>query len=154
VPARPPAPPADARRREWACWCLPDWWSLIGGDSLFADGIARPDLQRRDPHGARAMGRTLHHTLHRRVLSLPADTVLLPGHTHPGVLGDAIAPTIAGVRAGVPELKLTDADEFADALLADMPPRPANYETVIAVNAGTHPFDPELEAGGNSCSSR
>ena len=41
-----------------------------------------------------------------------------------------------------------------DALLADMPPRPANYEAVIAVNAGTRPFDPELESGGNSCSTR
>jgi glyoxylase-like metal-dependent hydrolase (beta-lactamase superfamily II) len=29
--------------------------ALISGDSLFADGIARPDLQQRDPGGARAM---------------------------------------------------------------------------------------------------
>ena len=53
-----------------------------------------------------------------------------------------------------PELPIDDAAEFAEALLAEMPPRPANYETVIAVNAGTHPFDPELETGGNSCSTR
>ena len=66
----------------------------------------------------------------------------------------AIAPTLGEVRRVVAELALTDPDAFADALLADMPPRPANYETVIAVNAGRHPFDPELEAGGNSCSTR
>ena len=35
-----------------------------------------------------------------------------------------------------------------------MPPRPANYEAIIAVNSGTHPFDPELESGGNSCATR
>jgi hypothetical protein len=35
-----------------------------------------------------------------------------------------------------------------------LPPRPANYEAVIAVNAGHQPFDHELEAGGNSCSAR
>jgi glyoxylase-like metal-dependent hydrolase (beta-lactamase superfamily II) len=128
--------------------------ALIGGDSLFADGIARPDLQRGDREGARGMAKRLHETLRERVLALPGDTILLPGHTHPAVLGAAIAPTIAEVRARVPELALEDADAFADALLADMPARPANYEQVIAVNAGTHPFVPELEVGGSNCSAR
>jgi glyoxylase-like metal-dependent hydrolase (beta-lactamase superfamily II)/rhodanese-related sulfurtransferase len=128
--------------------------ALIGGDSLFADGIARPDLQRGDADGARAMGRTLHGTLRERVLTLPGETVLLPCHTHPGVAATAIAPTIAEVRSAVPQLALEDPDAFAEDLLADMPPRPANYESVIAVNAGTIPFDADLEMGGNSCSTR
>ena len=128
--------------------------ALLSGDSLFADGIARPDLQQGDPEGARAMGRMLHATLHERVLTLGDDVVLLPGHTHPGVRATAIAPSLSTVRAAVPELQIADPAQFAEALLAEMPPRPANYETVIAVNAGNHPFDPELETGGNSCSTR
>ena len=128
--------------------------ALVSGDSLFADGIARPDLQQGDPEGARAMGRMLYTTLRNRVLTLADDVVLLPGHTHPGIHPAAIAPTLAAVRAAVPELAIDDPAQFAEALLAEMPPRPANYETVIAVNAGTHPFDPELETGGNSCSTR
>lgn len=128
--------------------------ALIGGDSLFADGIARPDLQESDPQGARAMALRLHATLQDRVLSLRDDVVLLPGHTHAGVQLDAVAPTLGEVRATVPELALPTAGAFADSVLADMPPRPANYEAVIAVNAGLHPFDPELESGGNSCSAR
>ena len=44
--------------------------------------------------------------------------------------------------------------EFAEMLLSEMPARPANYESIIAVNAGVHPFDPELETGGNSCTAR
>ena len=128
--------------------------ALVGGDSVFADGIARPDLQRQDAEGARLMAHTLHRTLHERVLSLDEDVVLLPGHTHPGVLADPIAPTLGEVRANVPELALGDADAFGDALLAGMPPRPANFEAVIAVNAGLQPFDPELESGGNSCATR
>jgi glyoxylase-like metal-dependent hydrolase (beta-lactamase superfamily II) len=127
--------------------------ALIGGDSLFADGIARPDLQQSDPEGAHAMARTLHATLRERVLALGDDAVLLPGHTHPGVDG-ALAPTLGEIRRVVPELALDDADAFAEALVADMPPRPANYEAVIAANAGHHPFDPELETGGNSCATR
>jgi glyoxylase-like metal-dependent hydrolase (beta-lactamase superfamily II)/rhodanese-related sulfurtransferase len=124
--------------------------ALIAGDSLFADGIARPDLQYGDPAATREMGRTLHRTLRERVLTLGRDVVLLPGHAHPGVHPRAVAPTLAAVRAAVPELALDD----ADALFEDMPPRPANYEAVIAVNAGFARFDPELEAGGNSCATR
>jgi glyoxylase-like metal-dependent hydrolase (beta-lactamase superfamily II)/rhodanese-related sulfurtransferase len=127
--------------------------ALISGDSLFADGIARPDLQRRDHEGARAMARTLHRTLHERVLSLPAQTVLLPGHARPGVRSQAVAPSLAEVRRALPELDL-DADAFAAAVAEDLPPRPANFVQVIEVNSGLRPADPELEQGGNSCATR
>jgi glyoxylase-like metal-dependent hydrolase (beta-lactamase superfamily II)/rhodanese-related sulfurtransferase len=128
--------------------------AVIAGDSLFADGIARPDLQRSDPEGARAMARQLHSTIHERLLSLPAETILLPCHTHPGVPAAAIAPTLGEVRTRIPELATEDPERFAAELIAEMPPRPANYEAIIAVNSGTHPFDPELETGGNSCATR
>lgn len=128
--------------------------ALIAGDSLFLDGIARPDLQQSDPEGALAMGRMLHETLHDRVLALDENVLLLPGHTHPGVLADAVASPLAAVRAAVPELGIEDPGEFAETLLSEMPPRPANFESIIAVNSGVHPFDPELETGGNSCSAR
>lgn len=127
---------------------------LIGGDSLFADGIARPDLQRGDSEGVRAMAVTLHATLHERILSLGDDTILLPCHTHPGVHMEAISPRLAEVREAVPELALEDPEEFAREVTAAMPPRPANYAAIIAVNSGTRPFDPELETGGNSCAAR
>jgi glyoxylase-like metal-dependent hydrolase (beta-lactamase superfamily II)/rhodanese-related sulfurtransferase len=128
--------------------------ALIGGDSLFADGIARPDLQRGDSEGARAMAATLHATLHERILALGDDVILLPCHTHPGVHLEAIAPRLAEVRKAVPELGILDPEEFAREVTAAMPPRPANYEEIIAVNSGTHRFDPELETGGNSCATR
>jgi glyoxylase-like metal-dependent hydrolase (beta-lactamase superfamily II) len=128
--------------------------ALVGGDSLFADAIARPDLQQGDPEGARAMARTLHATLRDRILALGDDVVLLPGHAHPGVNAAAIAPRLAEVRAAVAELAIADPAQFAETLLSVMPPRPANYEAIIAVNSGARPFDPDLETGGNSCSSR
>ena len=128
--------------------------ALVGGDSLFADGIARPDLELGDPQGARAMARALHATLHQRILALGDETMLLPGHAHPGVRAAALAPSLGEVRRAVEELKLDDPEEFAREVLSGMPPRPANYEEIIAVNAGSHPSRPDLETGANSCAVR
>jgi glyoxylase-like metal-dependent hydrolase (beta-lactamase superfamily II)/rhodanese-related sulfurtransferase len=128
--------------------------ALLSGDSLFADGLARPDLERGDAVGSRVMARGLHATLHDRIGPLADDVVLLPGHGHPGVRSEALAPTLGEVRRTVGELALADPEAFADEILTAMPPRPANFEAVIAVNAGTRPFDPELESGANSCATR
>ncbi|HVW47627.1 MAG TPA: MBL fold metallo-hydrolase [Solirubrobacterales bacterium] len=128
--------------------------ALVAGDSLFADGIARPDLQRGDREGALEMARVLHNTLRERILRRSGDLTLLPCHTHPGVRPAAIAPSLDEVRAAVPELSIDDPDRFATLLTAAMPPRPANYESIIAVNSGLADFDADLEGGGNSCAAR
>ncbi|MGA2321460.1 MAG: MBL fold metallo-hydrolase [Solirubrobacteraceae bacterium] len=128
--------------------------ALVAGDSLFLDGIARPDLQQSDPEGAHRMARLLHGTLRERVLALGEEVLLLPGHAHPGVNPDAVVAPLGDVRAAVPKLAIDDADQFAAELLSATPPRPANYEAIIAVNAGTRPCDTDLETGGNSCSAR
>jgi hypothetical protein len=48
-----------------------------------------------------------------------------------------------------------DEDEFVDLVLADMPPRPANYEEIIGINLGQEDADDEeafeLELGPNNC---
>jgi hypothetical protein len=48
-----------------------------------------------------------------------------------------------------------DEDDFVEVILADMPPRPANYEQIIATNLGQNAVDDEeaftLELGPNNC---
>ncbi len=48
-----------------------------------------------------------------------------------------------------------DEDEFVELVLSDMPPRPANYEDIIATNLGQQATDDEeafeLELGPNNC---
>ncbi|MGN6379573.1 MAG: MBL fold metallo-hydrolase, partial [Gaiellales bacterium] len=131
---------------------LVDGAALIGGDSLFADAVARPDLEAGDA-GAAEAARQLHRTLHACVLSLPADTTLLPCHYPGGRLGGPVAPTLAEVRRAMPQLDAGE-DEFVRFLLDSMPPRPANYEQIIAANLGAGP-DAEtaarLEVGANNC---
>ena len=129
-----------------------DGRALIAGDSLFADSVARPDLEAGDI-GAEDAARQLYRTLQTRVLTLPADTVVLPCHYPGGRVGGPIAPTLAEARRAIPELDAGE-DEFVRFLLGSMPPRPANYQQIIAANLGES-SDGEaaarLEVGANNC---
>jgi len=48
-----------------------------------------------------------------------------------------------------------DEDDFVETVLADMPPRPANYLDIIGTNLGQQSVDDEeaftLELGPNNC---
>lgn len=128
---------------------------LFTGDGLFTESVARPDLE--DPEAAKDAARTLYESLHERVLSLPDETIVAPAH-----FGDAATPNDDGTyTAELGDLiermdALTmDEDEFVDLIVAEMPPRPANYEEIIATNLGRESPDDEeafeLELGPNNC---
>jgi len=129
---------------------------LATGDGLFVESVARPDLEEGD-EGAPDAARQLHETLQERVLTLDDD--VLVGGAH---FSDAAEPAADGTYTApigqlVDEMAaLTmDEDEFVDLILSDMPPRPANYEDIIATNLGQQEADDEeafeLELGPNNC---
>ena len=125
---------------------------LIGGDSLFVNGVARPDLETGD-EGAATAARQLHRTLRERVAGLPDATRLAPCHYPGGRLDGALAPPLGEVRAAVVELAL-DEDAFVERVLSAMPPRPANYMSIIGVNLGDDVAEDaaaRLEIGANNC---
>jgi glyoxylase-like metal-dependent hydrolase (beta-lactamase superfamily II) len=132
---------------------LVDGRALIAGDSLFADSVARPDLEVGDA-GAADAAALLHATLRERVLALGDDVVLLPCHYPGGRLGHPVAPTLGEVRAALPLLG-EERDAFVTDVLSAMPPRPANYLAIIDVNLGKAGGDPSgLEVGANNCAAR
>ncbi|WP_224336668.1 MBL fold metallo-hydrolase [Haloprofundus halobius] len=129
---------------------------LFDGDLLFTESVARPDLERGD-EGAEGMARRLHRTLRERVLALPDETVVAPGH-----YGDSANPTEDGTyTATLGELKSRlealsmDEDAFVEYALSGMPPRPNNFEEIIATNLGRDSVGDdeafELELGPNNC---
>jgi glyoxylase-like metal-dependent hydrolase (beta-lactamase superfamily II) len=127
--------------------------ALFSGDTLFLDGVGRPDLEA-SREEARQRAHALYHSL-RRLLALPAATIVLPGHTSAPVAFDGVPlqADLAEIREGVALLR-EDEDDFVTAILARIPPTPPNHHRIVALNeAGVFPEgDPtELEAGANRC---
>jgi hydroxyacylglutathione hydrolase len=133
TPGHAPAHHAYAvadRRRE-----TEEPWLVFSGDSLLIGDVGRPDLH--VAGGARGQARLLHGSL-RRLLELPDHVVLHPSHYAGSVCGRGLSgnpvSSIGFERAHNPLLAIADADAFADALAADMPPPPAEQERIVAAN--------------------
>ena len=129
---------------------------LLTGDGLFPESVARPDLEEGDA-GAPEAARMLYDSLQNRVLTLPDETLIGGAH-----YSDAADPADDGTyTASIGHLEDTMAalsmekSAFVELILSDMPPRPPNYETIIATNLGQHEADDdeafELELGPNNC---
>lgn len=129
--------------------------ALIGGDSLFTDSVARPDLEA-GGEGAHEAARELFRTLRGPIAGLPDATILLPSHYAGGRLPGSLTATLGEVRARVGELAL-GRDAFVRGILEQIPPTPANHLAIIAVNLGEQmPADDvaRLEVGVNNCAAR
>lgn len=137
--------------------------AVITGDTLFVDSIGRTELEFGD-EGAAEGAKMQYDSLHKVLMSDPDSVVVLPGHVtvtedgrfaH-GTPGEPIRSTVGDLRRNLDVLQL-DEDEFVSRLSDDVPEKPANYETVIAINRGKdEPEDEgeatELELGPNRCS--
>jgi len=125
---------------------------LFSGDTLFLDGVGRPDLDT-DSEGMGYKARTLYPSL-KRLLALPEETIVLPAHTSKPVPFDGrpISATLAEVRRRIEKLCLPE-EAFVEMILKRIPPTPPNYQHIIKLNeAGELPDDPaDFEAGANRC---
>jgi glyoxylase-like metal-dependent hydrolase (beta-lactamase superfamily II) len=132
---------------------LLDERALFTGDTLFTAAVGRPDLEA-DLEGAKTRAKTLYSSL-QRILTLPPETLILPGHTSEPVAfdGEMIGSTLKEVREKAAILRLPE-DAFVKKITAHLPPTPPNYHRVAELNeAGQLPEgDPtDLEAGANRC---
>lgn len=126
---------------------------LFTGDTLFPTSIGRPDLHA-DEQEARARSALLYHSLHK-LLALPSETLVLPGHASLPVPfdGKPIGARLSEINEQVGLLHVTQT-AFVETLLQRLPPTPPNYERIVTLNeAGVVPDHDvaELEAGANRC---
>lgn len=110
-------------------------WFVITGDTLFVGAVGRPDLAGRELE----MAGELHDTLHGKLLTLPGELEIYPGHQAGSACGAGLsgkpASTIAFERRFNPMLALPR-DAFVQALLADIPPPPPGMNDIVRANLG------------------
>lgn len=127
---------------------------VLTGDTLFLEGVGRPDLEANATEAA-ARAHALYGSL-QELRRLPSDTIVLPGHTSSPVAFDRepVLGTLADVVERI-ELLRHDEDSFVTAILGRIPPAPPNHALIVQLNeAGLVPEladTIELEAGANRC---
>lgn len=111
-----------------------DPWFVLTGDTLFVGAVGRPDL----PGRARENAGELYDSIHAKLLSLPDNLELYPGHFSGSVCGAGMSgkpsSTIAFEKRWNPLLSKARED-FVNAL-SDVPPKPAEMEHILRVNQG------------------
>ncbi|MFD1572449.1 MBL fold metallo-hydrolase [Halorubrum laminariae] len=128
---------------------------LFTGDGLFTESVARPDLE--DPGAVRDAARTLYESLTETVLTQPDETVIAPAHFSESATPneDGTYTAVLGELRNAMDALSVDEAAFVEFIVSDMPPRPANYEEIIAANLGQESPDDEeafeLELGPNNC---
>ena len=136
---------------ESTCYLL-DQRALFTGDTLFLGAVGRPDLEA-SPEETRRRAQALYRSL-QRIFRLPSDTVVLPAHTDRPVPfdGQPLCAALGRVRERI-GLPLDSEPGFVEAILARIPPAPANHKQIVILNeAGLlPPGDTALEAGANRC---
>lgn len=118
---------ADKRRSEAP-------WFVITGDTLFVGAVGRPDLAGHE----REMAAQLYETLHTKLLRLPDTLEMYPAHQAGSACGAGLSgkpmSTLGFEKQWNPQLKL-DLEQFI-ANVSDVPPAPAEMETILRVNRG------------------
>lgn len=108
-------------------------WFLLTGDTLFVGAVGRPDLAGREQE----MAGRLYDSLRSRLLVLPGELEVYPGHQAGSACGAGLsgkpASTLAFEKRFNPMLSL-DRDAFVRALTAEIPPPPADMAAIVAAN--------------------
>jgi hydroxyacylglutathione hydrolase len=108
-------------------------WFVITGDTLFVGAVGRPDLAGQE----REMAAQLHETLHRKLLTLPSDLEIYPGHQAGSACGAGLsgkpASTIGFEKRFNPMLSMPR-DAFVKALTGEIPPEPPDMSRILNAN--------------------
>ena len=130
--------------------------AVFTGDTLFTNGVGRPDLHA-NAEAARERARALFHSL-LRLRELPRTMLVLPAHASEPVPfdGQPITASIAEVTDSLSAWLATESG-FVERVTSNLPPTPPNFVRIVELNeSGELPdIDPtEIEAGANRCAVR
>lgn len=130
-------------RPEHTCFLLSDAgrggdpWALLSGDSLFIGDVARPDLAVEPREGAAGIFRSLH----ERLLKLPDEVEVWPGHLGGSLCGGSgldlkNSSTIGFERRHNPALAIADEPTFVEQAVGSLGDKPPNIDRIVSLNRG------------------
>lgn len=123
--------------------------AILTGDTLFLGDVGRPDLLGAAGRTSEQMARELYTSLQTKVLPLPDEVLVYPGHGAGSACGKALSTdtvsTLGEQRRTNYALAPMSAEEFVTAITAGLGEPPAYFAHEVAVNKAGHvPFDPDL----------
>lgn len=109
-------------------------WFVITGDTLFVGSVGRPDLAGQENF----MAGLLFDSLNSKLLNLPDEVEIFPGHQAGSVCGAGISgkpsSTIGFEKRFNSGLRISNKDEFISLLTSEIPPRPLEMDRITAAN--------------------
>jgi glyoxylase-like metal-dependent hydrolase (beta-lactamase superfamily II)/rhodanese-related sulfurtransferase len=114
-----------------------DPWAALTGDCLFVGDVARPDLAVEPREGAADIFRSLH----ERLLTLPEETEVWPGHLGGSLCGSSgidlkTCSTIGFERRHNRALEFESEAEFVADAVASIGSKPPNVAHIVSLNRG------------------
>lgn len=129
---------------------------LFSGDTIFVNGLGRPDLGGK----AREWAKDLYDTVYSKVSQFANEVLVLPGHygsyeeecNEEGFIGN----TLGNIRRNNEIMEGKSMEEFVEEVAKSAATEtPPNFEEVVAINKGINVATPdemqELEIGPNRC---
>jgi hydroxyacylglutathione hydrolase len=116
-------------------------WAVLTGDTLFVGDVGRPDLSK--AFSAPVLAGMLFDSLHNKLLTLPDDVIVYPGHGAGSLcgrnLGTSRSSAIRTERLTNYALKIKTREEFICQLTTNLPPRPDYFPHDAQINRAGAP---------------